>query len=342
MLKQVLPVLCLLVPVASAWAQTEAPAPAPAAAEAAAAEGVAVPEKILVVGQKPGPGLWKVSKDGHVLWVFGSYSPLPQKMEWRSQQVENVLAQSQEYLAPPGALASVGFFRGLTLLPKLIGVKKNPDGATLKEVLPANVYARWLPLKAKYLGDDDGVERERPIFAAETLYRAGLQQAGLAQGHQVESQIHGMVKRHNIKVVRTGIALPTDDASAMLKEFKKSPLADTACFAKTLERLESDIDAMRVRANAWAKGDLEAIQKLTYPDHDTECRDAVMTAEFTRNRPGYQDVKERIQAAWLDSAEKALAANTTTFATLRLADILKPDGYLAALKAKGYTVESPD
>eukprot|EP01034_Spumella_vulgaris_P036081 gene36081-44497_t len=137
MLKQVLPVLCLILPAASAWAQTETPPPA-AAAEATAAieaEAEAVPEKILVVGQKPGPGLWKVSKDGHVLWVFGTYSPLPQKMEWRSQQVESILSQSQEYLTPPGASASVGWLRGLTLLPSLIGVKKNPDGATLKDVL---------------------------------------------------------------------------------------------------------------------------------------------------------------------------------------------------------------
>lgn len=343
MLKQVLPVLCLVLPAASAVAQSEAPPPAPAAVEAGAnAEAEPVPEKILVVGQKPGPGLWKVSKDGHVLWVFGTYSPLPEKMEWRSQQVESILAQSQAYLKPPGAHASVGFFRGLTLLPNLIGLKKNPDGATLKDVLPAEVYARWQPLKAKYLGENDSIERERPIFAAETLFRAGLQKAGLSKGYEVQRKIDGIIKQHNIKVVKTGIELPTDAASSMLKDFKKSSLADTACFAKTLERLESDIDAMRVRANAWAKGDLEAIQKLRYPDQEAECGDAMMNAEFARNRPGFENVKERMQAAWIGAAEKALAANTSTFATLRLADILKPDGYLAALQAKGYTVESPD
>jgi len=337
MLKQVLPALCLILPAASAWAQTEAPAPAPTEFEAET-----VPEKILVVGQKPGPGLWKVSKDGHVLWVFATYSPLPQKMEWRSQQVESILAQSQEYLTPPGASASVGFFRGLTLLPNLIGLKKNPDGATLKDVLPAEVYARWLPLKTKYLGDNDSIERERPIFVAETLFRAGMQQAGLSKGYEVNRKINDIVKQHKIKVIKTGIQLPMDDASSLMKDFKKSQLADTACFSKTLERLESDLDAMRVRANAWAKGDLEAIQKLSYPDQETECGDAMLNAEFTKSRPGFQNVKERMQAAWVAAAEKALAANASTFATLRLADVLKPDGYLAALKAKGYTVESPD
>ena len=41
-------------------------------------------EEVLVTGQQPGPGLWKVTRpsDGtdHVLWVLGSYGPLPKKL----------------------------------------------------------------------------------------------------------------------------------------------------------------------------------------------------------------------------------------------------------------------
>jgi hypothetical protein len=334
MLVRLLPALYLALHLSSALAQAETP---PAETEAEA-----VPEKILLVGQRPGPGLWKVSKDQHVLWVFAMYSPLPQKMEWRAQQVEAILAQSQEYLAPPIAHAKVGFFRGLTLLPNLIGLKKNPDGATLHDVLPADVYARWLPLKAKYLPDDDGIERERPIFAADTLFRAGLKQAGLTGGQEVNRKIDGIVKQHKIKVTETGIKLEMDNPSQLLKDFKKSQLADTACFTKTLERVESDIDAMRVRANAWAKGDLEAIQKLSYPDQETACGDAMLNADFVKNLSAFQNIKQRVHDAWVASAEKALAANTTTFATLRLSEILGPDAYLETLKAKGYQVDSPD
>ena len=49
-----------------------------------------------------------------------------------------------------------------------------------------------------------------------------------------------------------------------MRDFKKSSLDDLACFSKTIERLETDIDAMRIRANAWAKGDLDMIRKLVY------------------------------------------------------------------------------
>lgn len=336
MFERLLPALCLSLSMSCAWAQADTPA-----AETDT-EAEAVAEKILVVGQRPGPGLWKVTKDDHVLWVFGTYSPLPQKMEWRSQQVEAILAQTQEYLTPPGTKASVGFFQGLSMLPSLFGLKKNPDGATLQDVLPADVYARWQPLKAKYLGDDDGIERERPIFAAGTLFDAGLRHAGLSKDGEVNRKIDGIVKQHKIKVTGTDIQLMMEDPAKLLKDYKKSQLADGACFAKTLARLESDIDAMRVRANAWAKGDLEGIRKLGYIDQESECRDALRGADFVKSQPGFQNVKERKQAAWLAAAEKALAANASTFATLRLADVLDPQGYLAALKAKGYQVENPD
>lgn len=324
---RLLPTLCLLLPLTCALAQ-----------EQAATE----PESILLVGQRPGPGLWKVSKGDHVLWVFGTYSPLPQKMEWRSQQVESILAQSQEYLALPGASAHVGFFGGMMALPRLIGIKKNPDGATLRDVLPAEVYARWQPLKAKYLGKDDDIERERPIFAAETLYRAGIKQAGLSQGEEVQGKIYSIVKERKIKITKTAIQLEMDDPSQMVKDFKKSALADSECFAKTLSRLESDIDAMRVRANAWAKGDIDAIQKLSYADQEAECRDAMRNAEFVKNKPGFQNVSQRVQEAWLAAAEHALEANSSSFATLRLANLVGPDSYLNALKAKGYEVVAPD
>ncbi len=67
---------------------------APIIAQAAAEEQIH--DKVLVVGQRPGPGLWKVSKGGNVLWVFGTHAPLPARMQWRSQQVEAILAQSQQ------------------------------------------------------------------------------------------------------------------------------------------------------------------------------------------------------------------------------------------------------
>jgi flavin-binding protein dodecin len=56
---------------------------------------------------------------------------------------------------------------------------------------------------------------------------------------------------------------------------------------------------------------------------------------------GYGDLLERVQAAWLAAAEQALARNASTVAVLSIDEILKPDGYVARLRQKGYAIEDP-
>jgi hypothetical protein len=301
----------------------------------------AVPATVVVEGRRPGPGVWKVSKGDHVMWVFGVYSPLPQKMEWDAARVERLVAKSQEVLTRPGARMEVGFFKGLTLLPTAIGLDKNPDGATLHDVLPADVYARWQVLKGKYIGEDDGIERRRPIFVADTLLSKGLSKSGLTQNTGVEEQIEKTAKRDKVKITPTALSLEVDDPRAMMKEFKKSQVEDVACFTKTLERLEGDIDAMRVRANAWANGNIAEISSLDYAERDKACNDAIFNSQFARNSPALQHLPERIRANWMKVAEKALADNMSTFALLPMKNVVGPQSYLADLQAKGYTVESP-
>jgi hypothetical protein len=320
---------------------TPQPEPAPTAQPAAVETLDAVPATVVVEGRRPGPGVWKVSKGDHVMWVFGVYSPLPQKMEWDAARVERLVAKSQEVLTRPGAHMEVGFFKGLTLLPTAIGLDKNPDGATLHDVLPADVYARWQVLKGKYIGEDDGIERRRPIFVADTLLSKGLSKSGLTQNTGVEEQIEKAAKRDKVKITPTALSLEVDDPRAMMKEFKKSQVEDVACFTKTLERLEGDIDAMRVRANAWANGNIAEISSLDYAERDKACNDAIFNSQFARNSPALQHLPERIRANWMKVAEKALADNTSTFALLPMKNVVGPQSYLADLQAKGYTVESP-
>lgn len=337
----VLPALCLALCAAPTFAQTmDAAAPAAAPPSAPASDAPAAPEQILVVGQKPGPGMWKLSKDGHVLWIFGDYSPLPVKMQWRSHEVEAAIAASQEYLAPPAANASVGVLKGALLLPSLIGVKKIPDGASLREVLPPDVYARWQPIKEKYLPGSD--ERDRPVFLAGELFDAALKQAGLTTTTGVRKRIEKMVDERKLKVTKSTIQLPMDNARQMIKDFKKAPVEDADCLNSTVLRLETDLDAMRVRANAWAKGDIDAIRKLDFVDQQESCRDAVFNSAAVRKDPAFQSIGPRIKALWLSAAESALARNASTFAVLPLKEILDPKGVVAALVEKGYKLEQPE
>lgn len=303
------------------------------------------PSQVVVSGKRPGPGVWKVSKEGHVMWVFGLYSPLPKDMEWDAGRVERLLAQSQAVLLPPSAGARVGFWKGLTLLPqlpRLIGIQNNPDGATLHEVLPAEVYARWTVLKAKYIGEDKDIERQRPIFVGQRLMRAGRDKYGLATSGVVSDKIYQIAKANKLKFYTSGFEIPLDNVGKAITEFKQNRLNDVACFSKTMDTMEDDIDAMRVRANAWANGNIAEIEKLDFNTLEDACDDAILGSTMAQQvDQDARSMRERLRAAWLDAAEKAMAKNEAVFAMLDMKDVFDQKGYLAALQARGYTVEAP-
>ena len=337
MLKRVVPALTLCFLGLPVWAQTEAAATPPAATAPEIVEEA--PQTVLVSGSRPGPGLWKVSKDDHVMWIFGTYDPLPTKMEWRSRDIEKVIAASQQYLKGPSSSADVGWMSGLGALPFLIGIKKNPEGE-LKDVLPADVYARWQPMKQKYFADDDSIERERPIFVAEQLASRAKKQAGLDGGREIRKTIDKLVEKHKLKVVDAGYHIEIKEPGKAVREFKKSAMNDTACLAQTIERLETELDVMRSRANAWAVGELSEIRKLNYGGRDA-CFDGLSTSSLAKNQPELLTIMDKAAASWVSAAEKALATNTSTFAVVQIKDILDPQGVIATLQAKGYTVEPP-
>jgi hypothetical protein len=327
--------LALLVP--PAFAQSVDQTAQPAATEAAGA----VPATVVIEGRRPGPGVWKVSKGTHVMWVFGTYSPLPRNMEWDASRVERLVAKSQEVLMPPVAKAHIGFFSGLTALPSLIGIKRNPDDAVLHDVVPADVYAHWTVLKAKYIGEDDGIEHYRPVFAGEELLLAGLKKSGLSYGSEVLGKIEDVAKKNKVKMTDSGYDVMVDDPRKLVRDFKNSQVADLVCFTKTLDTLDTDLETMRVRANAWANGDIAEIRGLNFAERRDACLDAVMNSSIAKDAAALRQVRQRLRTSWLKAAENALASNAATFAVLEIQDILGPTSYLAGLQARGYVVESP-
>lgn len=307
------------------------------------ADGIRTEETVVVTGDQPGPGLWLVRKDGHDLWILGTLSPLPAGMQWQSAQVEALIADAQEVIRPPVVSLDVkaGFFRKLTLLPSLLGARKNPDGRTLEQVVSPQSYARWKALKPRYIGSDGGVEKWRPLFAAQELYKEAMKKSSLDNAKSVWPTINKAIETHhpNVTVVKEEIVVT--DPKALLKEFARTTLDDLACFDNTMTRIETDLDAMRLRANAWATGDMAALQSLPPPYQWEACSDAITEAGIGK-RLGFGDAQKKVQAKWLAAAEAALEKNTMTFATLSLGDMLGAHGYLAKLKARGYTVMAPD
>jgi len=322
------------------FAQSVPPSPV---SSAPAPTQVADLPAVVVSGVQPGPGLWKVSRGGHVMWVLGTLSPLPRDMQWRSRDVEQVISESQQVLLLPSVKfkADVGFVGKLFLLPSAYSARKNNDGETLQQILPPAVYARWQVLKQKYIGDDRGIERWRPLFAAQELYHKAIKANGLSRSGGVPGSITALATRYGIKTIPTSYQVVIEHPHAALKAFKRAAPRDTTCFIRMLDNIEHDMPTMTARANAWATGDLQTLRNLPDSAWRDACVAALADAGFAQTL-GLDDVPTRQRATWLAAARAALASNGQTFALLPMDELLKPDGYLAALQSEGYEVDAPE
>jgi uncharacterized protein YbaP (TraB family) len=299
-------------------------------------------DDVLVTGVRPGPGMWRIAKGGHELWILGTLEPLPKEMSWRSSAVEMQIAASQAVLAPPRVSTDIGFFRGLTLLPSLLRARSSPDHATLEQTLPHDLYIRWLALRVKYLGSGSGSgdEKTRPMLAALDLYTHALDQSGLTSDERVWHEIERIAHDHHVPIEPVTLNLQIKDPKEAIQDLEQIPrAAEIGCLQTTMERLETDLGPMRQRANWWALGDIEALRAASYPDERIACEDAFFSVPALREQ--FLRAKDGVIDQWLTAADRALEQNAETFAVLPIAELLQADGWLARLRARGYTVEDP-
>ncbi|HVF34030.1 MAG TPA: TraB/GumN family protein [Candidatus Saccharimonadia bacterium] len=299
-------------------------------------------ETVVVSGVQPGPGLWQVTKDNRTMWILGTLRPLPKRMTWESREVVEKIAQSQEVLMTPSAQINVegGRLRALFLVPSLLKARNNPDGRRLVDVVPADLYERWLALKRVHLKRNNSVEKRRPIIAAWTLYEKAIERSGMSFDDIVTRVVEKAARKHDVPVNKPRIKHTIAAPKQALREFAGATLDDVECFRRTLTRLESDVETMKERGNAWATGDIVTLRELPYTDQNQACLDAVLKAGVA-DKHGLADLERRVDAKWLEAAEAALAKHRVTFAVLPIGEILDPEGYVEQLRDRGYVVTSP-
>jgi len=319
----------------------------------ATAQDVEPLDEVVVSGEYPGPGLWKITRaddaDGHVMWIVGEPPPLPKRMKWKSKDIEAVALGAQEILRDSGvrmdADEKIGFFRGITLLPAILEARRNPDDAKLKDLVPADMYARWLVQKKLYLGRETGVENRHPLFAADKLRKAAFDDLKLREGGTVWEVIGKLAEKHKIKITTPLLryTFKRSEVRTKLKEFSRESLPDVECFGTMLDLTEAlaDRETQAARAHAWAIGDHEALARFpVLPSPYLPCAMAVLSSQVAREViPA--DIREQVHALWLDAAEKSLATNPTTFAIVPFVKLTRAGGYLEMLRAKGYLIEAP-
>lgn len=303
-------------------------APAPPADAAPLAE-------VVVEGRHEGPRMWTVRRGDHTLWILGTVTPLPKKMEWQPDAVRAVLQQSQE-VVPAWPTYGIGAnpFTALRVFIQWRRMQKPPDRLPLRETLPPALYARVAALKARYDPHDPHLEELRPMLAAERLMTKVLDASGLALHNEVQKTVLELARAQGVRIRQDKLKI--EDPVDVLKDVGATPLAaEIACLDAVVTRLESDLGPMQARARAWALGDVDTLRQLPHPDDRTACIAAVSTSERVRT------LIARAQEDWLVVVQESLTRNRATLAVQSMDRLLGEHGALEALKARGYEVEGP-
>jgi uncharacterized protein YbaP (TraB family) len=264
------------------------------------------------------------------VWILGSMSPLPKGITWRSTEVEKVLDGTSQVLVQKPF--EIGIARILWLLITERSVLMVRGGKRLKDVLPADLHARFAAQRAKYTDDPDKWERFRPLIAAAFLQQAAFHQVGLSTRLDLGAAVRTLAKKRHVRVEEIKIA-GVGDVMEALKSLP--PATENICVDASLVTVERDLQRLLDRAQAWASGNVERIEKLREPAEVDACRAALDTGV------GAADLIARIRRTWLGTIEKYLQGAGVTLVVVNMDLLLEPGGVLDQLREKGYQVDAP-
>jgi uncharacterized protein YbaP (TraB family) len=292
-------------------------------------------QELVVEGRHEGPRMWIVRSGDHTLWILGTISPLPKKLVWQPDAVEEALKYTQE-VVPAWPSYGIGA-NPITALRVYIAwrhLQKPPDNLPLRDSLPPPLYARVEALRIRYAPHDNKIEHMRPMMAARELLTHVLDAAGLALRNEVQQEVLTLAARHGVRVRQDKLRI--EDPVDVIKDVGATPLAgEVACLDAVVTLLETDLGNMQARARAWALGDVEALRQIPHADDRTACIAAVSTSERVRK------LIARAQDDWLIAVTDSLARNRGTLAVQSMERLLGERGTLATLRARGYEVEGP-
>jgi uncharacterized protein YbaP (TraB family) len=315
---------CVLCPVLAAAAPPQSDAPP-----------LAAPLQVVISGRYSGPKLWRVTKDGHVLWLLGTLEPLPKRMVWQTEDIEGLLHHTQEVI-PAWPSVGIGFhpFTALRLYALWRKSQTNPGGASLQAVLPPALYARFSALKQRFAPHDHRIEQLRPILAARRLYDEALGASDLTPHNDIQQTVLRLARQESVPIQQDKLLVK--DPVDVMKDLTEVPrAAEIACLQSVVTRLETDIGPMQARARAWALGNVALLRSLAHVDNRATCLEAVSGSERVRA------LVAETQQDWMTAVVQALQQRQTTLALQSMDLLLGPDGTLATLRRMGYTVEGP-
>ena len=261
--------------------------------------------------------LWKASGKQGVVYLVGSvhmltkdYYPLSPALDSAFKDSDLLVEEADlaEMLSPNAQLQMLT--RGM--LPSSQSLDKVVSASTLA-LLNKRLAGLGLPIEA--------LLRFKPWMLAMTLEALEWQKAGFDPELGLDKHFYDRAQTDG-KAVQ---GLETLDYQ--VSRFDEMPMdQQDKMLAETLKDLDTETASVNKLADAWQAGDSPAVERIVLED-------------LKQDPQMYQRLLVERNRNWLPKLEALFARRGHAFVVVGAAHLVGPDGLLAMLKAKGYSVE---
>jgi uncharacterized protein YbaP (TraB family) len=305
---------------------TAAPAPAeepvvPLTVAPAVDPDATLVEELVVTARLPGPAWWRVSKGDSMVYVLGSPSLAPERMQWDRAIFENRLKGANAVILP---------YRGLRVKLKgapgaLIAYMKLKSSTHFEDTLPPALKARFVAVREKIGQPPKRYGTKNPL-AAGVMLAGDYREASDLTDSDPTKLIRYLAQQAGVKVEQK-----TYDVGPLLRGMLKTSYAGgMACLEEVLAEAEAGSAATRAAAKAWADGDVRAA--LNAERSYERCLNAA---------PGAVAFDTRAKKDQADAIAEALKKPGHSIALVQLRPLLSQGGVLDRLRAQGYEIKTP-
>ena len=260
---------------------------------------------------------WKVTGKSGVVYLIGSvhllsndFYPLQPALDAAYKDSDLLVEEVDmaELTDPTGQLA-------------LLGKAMLPSATPLDKVISAQTYA-LLAKRAETLGLPlEPFKMLKPWMVALTLVQMEWQQAGFDPQLGLDKHFYDQAKADG----KATQGLETAEYQISRLDGLTMDQQDKL-LAESLKELDDEKANMKKLVDAWRSGDAATVEKIVLADLKTE---PVL----------YQRLLVERNRNWMPKIEALFARPKHALVVVGAAHLVGPDGLIAALKAKGYTVE---
>lgn len=278
-------------------------------------------EELVVTARDRGPAWWTVSDGDTTVYVLGTPTLAPKRMEWDRTVFERRLAGANAVILPfqdvkvkmSGALGAAFNFLRLR------------SGGPFEETLDPGARARFAAAREKLGQPAKHYATKNPLAAALLLVTDYRDRSNLTNADPTKL-VKLLAQRAKVPIVQKSY----DIGPLMGAVLRTPPAAGRGCLAEVLAQVEAGPGVTLAATRAWAAGDARGAleNERTYE----RCIALV---------PGAQAFDARTKADQAAQIAEALKTPGHAIALVPLRPLLSQGGVLDRLRAQGFEVKTP-